>query len=133
MPRGVYPNHISGERHHRWNSGRMIASNGYVKVRAPESHLADRNGYAYEHRIVAEEILGRPLTTVDLVHHRNEIKTRPENLEITTKGAHNHHHNIERGRDSVGHFLGGVRLGAGDRLDGVEHHAFPTEEVVNAG
>lgn len=43
-----------------WKGGRSIASNGYVLVRVGKKHhLADVRGYAYEHRIVAEQKLGR--------------------------------------------------------------------------
>ena len=70
-----------------WKGGRTVASNGYVLIKVPtEHHLADVRGYAYEHRLVAEDKIGRRLERGEQVHHINGIKTdnRPENLEVVS-------------------------------------------------
>ncbi|MBO0875372.1 MAG: HNH endonuclease [Pseudonocardia sp.] len=74
-----------------WKGGRVVASNGYVLVKAHGHHRADARGYVYEHVLVAEQTIGRPLRPGEQVHHRNHIKTdnRPENLEV--KASHAHH------------------------------------------
>lgn len=80
-----------GPRNGAWRGGRSVASNGYVLVRVGTSHhLADVRGYAYEHRVVAEQKLGRRLQDGELVHHLNENKqdNRPENLEVKASIAH---------------------------------------------
>lgn len=74
-----------------WKGGRSVASNGYVLIRVgTEHHLADVRGYAYEHRLVAEEKLGRRLRADEEVHHRdlNHSNNAPDNLEVLTKPDH---------------------------------------------
>lgn len=84
-----------GPRNPNWRGGRSVASNGYVLIRVDKDHpLADVRGYAYEHRIVAEQIVGRPLRKGEQVHHRDGDKTNnaPENLEILTAAQHRYEH-----------------------------------------
>lgn len=73
------------ERNPNWKGGRTIASSGYILLKKPGHPMTDSRGYVYEHRLVASEMLGRPLLPGEQVHHRNGIKTdnRPENLEVT--------------------------------------------------
>jgi hypothetical protein len=74
-----------------WRGGRSIASNGYVLIRVGIAHhLADVRGYAYEHRIIAEQKIGRKLKRGEIPHHINEVKTdnRPENIEVLPSRAH---------------------------------------------
>lgn len=115
-----------GAEHHRWNAGRMLSEDGYVKVRVGTDHpLADPNGYAYEH-LVVWCAAGRPRPgDGETLHHRDEDKTnnRLGNLELLTRGEHNAHHNAERERDDGGRFVG--KKAAGRLLDGVEHNGFP--------
>jgi len=81
----------SGPRNPNWRGGRTVTQHGYVLIRVgTDHHLADVRGYAYEHRLVAEEKLGRRLRLGEEVHHLNEDKqdNRPENLEVVPDKAH---------------------------------------------
>lgn len=89
-----------GVNNPNWKGGRSVASNGYVLIRVGTNHhLADVRGYAYEHRLVAEEKLGRRLRRGEQVHHidHNQQNNDPANLEVMTTAWHRFHH---RRRDS---------------------------------
>jgi len=77
------------------NTGRSIASSGYMLVRVGIDHpLADVRGYAYEHRVVAQEAIKRPLARGEHVHHKNgdKLDNRPENLEVLSAAEHRVEH-----------------------------------------
>lgn len=81
-----------GPDNHRWRGGK-IKRRGYVLVYMPEHHSIAGRGtqrkYVLEHRVVMEEVLGRPLLPHEQVHHLNGVTddNRPENLELWAKRA----------------------------------------------
>lgn len=76
---------LPGPKNHRWNGGRTITKDGYVKI-----WVAGR-GRILEHRFVMEGIVGRPLLPREVVHHLNKKRddNRPDNLQLfESNGAH---------------------------------------------
>ena len=87
----VYPNSIhKGAEQWKWKGGRYIASNGYVMILNPTHRSANCRGYIYEHRVIMEQYLGRPLEEWEDVHHLNgdTQDNRIENLQLLTHREH---------------------------------------------
>lgn len=86
----------------RYPGAKRTSKLGYVLVYQPDHHLADANGEIYEHRLIAESLLGRRLLPGEVVHHVNKIKhdNRPENLQVfSTHGEHRIHESGDRCRN----------------------------------
>lgn len=82
---------VAAEQHPQWTGGRCVTDQGYIYVHAPGHSRASKNGYVYEHILIAERALGRPLPDTAEVHHGNEVRSdnRPGNLVICEgKGYH---------------------------------------------
>lgn len=89
---------------HRWAEGRWKDSRqGYNHLRTDLLSEADRALIAnptarqvLEHRLVMARHLGRPLTSVEMVHHVNGVKTdnRIENLHLTDWSEHSREHRL---------------------------------------
>lgn len=64
---------------------RGTGTKGYVK-----------RGGRHEHRVVAEEMLGRPLRKGEIVHHKdgNKHNNDPSNLEVMTQSEHMREHGL---------------------------------------
>jgi hypothetical protein len=84
---------LGGARHYRWNGGKTL-SHGYIKVFLPSHPTADCKGYTLQHRVVAEQMLGRLLCSNEVVHHLNgdRADNRPENLQVMLAGQHRAYH-----------------------------------------
>lgn len=65
--------------------------NGYEYIYNPSHHRANKSGCVYEHILVAEQILNRPLKDEEVVHHKDGVRSNndPDNLIIfKTKSDH---------------------------------------------
>ena len=68
----------------------------YKCVYMPNHARAFGNGTVYEHVLVAEEKIGRPLKEEEVVHHMDEDKSNnsPDNIVVfKSRGAHTRFHN----------------------------------------
>src|SRR6267154_2657214 len=71
----------------------------YIKVKVTESK------WRYEHRVVAERKIGRPLESGEHVHHINgdTFDNSPSNLAVLKSAEHTRHHLGLAGRFSRAH------------------------------
>lgn len=75
----------------------MNLNNGYIEIYIPQHPNARANGTMLEHRLVAEEKLGRYLKPEETVHHLDENRTNnnPDNLIVfRTTADHTRFHKI---------------------------------------
>lgn len=94
----------SGERHPSWRGGRT-RSRGYVMVLAHGHPRAGSSNQVFEHILIAERALGRPLPAKHPIHHvdRDRSNNGPGNLVICQDDAyHKLLHKRQRALDACG-------------------------------
>lgn len=69
----------------------------YIDVQGYKVITPNRETKLYEHRLVMEEELGRPLKSSEIVHHidGNKKNNHPDNLMIMTRSEHMKEHHEE--------------------------------------
>jgi len=87
--------------HPSYKGGCTTEYGGYVYEFCPGHRLQNRWGFVAQHRMVAEDKLGRPLAKGEVVHHKDECPTNnhPDNLEVMTKSQHHSHHSRRRAEE----------------------------------
>lgn len=88
------PRPKQGGSYGKWNGsyheGCRIDKDGYREVLAPKGHpYARRSGYILEHRLIAEQIVGRYVFPGEVVHHKdkNKLNNTISNLEVFSSNA----------------------------------------------
>jgi hypothetical protein len=85
-----------GEKCNFWKGGVCKTSQGYIAVKMPSHHRADKHGYVLEHILIFEKETGIKVPKSCCVHHLNGNKSdnRIENLCLMSFSAHTKHHHI---------------------------------------
>ena len=97
---------LKGKLNASWKSDIRETRYGYIIVRDYSHPFCDKQGWVFEHRLVAEEFLLTPENSIEIngkmylkkeyeVHHMNFDRkdNRKENLQVLTKKEHRSMHN----------------------------------------
>ena len=68
--RFIHNHHCYGANNHKWKGGRT-RSGVYINILLPEHPRATPSGYVYEHILIAERVLGKPLPGGAVIHHHD--------------------------------------------------------------
>ena len=96
-----------GPQNHNWKGGRQKTVNGYILTWMPEHPRSNKAGYVFEHILVMERVLGRPIKVTEPVHHINENRAdnSPGNLMLFLAIAmHSNYHRRLDAFKSCGHW-----------------------------
>lgn len=86
---------LRGPKNPLWRGGKRSMGNKYIGCYVPTARTFGPSKYVLEHRLIAEEMLGRPLRSEEVVHHINgnpEDNRRENLLVFPSQGKHMEHH-----------------------------------------
>lgn len=87
----------AGQKPWNWKGDPITDSRGYVLIFVgKDHHLADVRGYAYKHRLVAEEKLGRRLLPGEEVHHGDDNPSNNDPGNLIPAANHAEHALLHR-------------------------------------
>ena len=82
----------------RWKGHKYAYhTNGYIMIKVPNHPFANKRGYVYAHRLEMEKSLGRILSSIEVVHHKDGNKENNEIKNLVmykTTNAHTKFHGL---------------------------------------
>jgi len=103
--RGHHTRGKAAPDHPRWQGGRYV-DKGHVRVKCRSHPRSDAWGYVYEHLIIAEAALGRPLPTNAVIHHADGNGENNERKNLVVCENQSYHlllHQRQRALSVSGH------------------------------
>lgn len=78
----------TGNKHPRWLGKRNLG--GYIYTYFPDHPSSNKQGYMAQHRLIAEQILGRYMREDEVVHHidGDRANNEKDNLYPTNRAGH---------------------------------------------
>jgi len=95
-----------GEEAPGWKGGTKRHSEGYLSIKNPSHQRASAEGYVYEHLLIAESALAKPLPAGAVVHHVNRKRGDNSNGNLVICQDTAYHlllHQRERAFRATGH------------------------------
>ena len=79
-----YSKYCNRQCYVNYRKKQFIIKKGYKKILIPDHPRADSKGYVFEHIVVLEHELGRPLKNGEVSHHidKNKFNNHPDNLTV---------------------------------------------------